>query len=102
MGYINVNHQVIKNAADKVDKYVDVLKANMNSATSEVNAMTAQWSGADSHEYKIKWNSLNEKDSEHMKMVRALENYSNVLKDASEKYKKAQADAINRSLLLKL
>lgn len=98
MGYkIKVNHSQFDKAADAIDCYTSKMNTKMNSADQNMKAMFASWNGVDSASFKAKWDTVNDADSTYGKMKKSLESYSKFLRSAGNKYKKAQADAINRA-----
>lgn len=98
MGYkITVNHSELTNTANEIDSYIQKTENNMNNANGLVAGMMSSWNGEDAIAYKSKWDTITNGDSSYTRMKKSLEKYSNYLKDASNKYKNAQANAINRA-----
>ena len=98
MGYkIRVNHTILNRTADAVDTYVRNMNSKMNSANTAVSTMLATWQGDDAKTFKVKWDTVDNADSTHGMMKKALESYSSFLRDAGSKYKNAQINAINRA-----
>lgn len=97
MAYIKVDHSKFTDAANAVDTYIRTMKSKMDSATSEVNTLQSNWQGSDYNQFKIQWTRVTNKDSTYSQMLKSLESYSNFLKFASNKYKDAQAKAVNRA-----
>lgn len=101
MGYkIKVDHSKLESAAKEIDTYNQKMTSKMGKADKAVTNMMSTWKGNDAKAFKTKWDTVNDKDSTYGMMKKSLDNYSKYLKDASSKYKKAQADAINRANML--
>lgn len=98
MGYkIKVNHSQFDKTADAIDIYTGKMKTQMNSADQNMKAMLSTWKGVDATAFKNKWDAINDADSTYGKMKKSLESYSKFLRSTGNKYKRAQADAINRA-----
>lgn len=95
MAYIKVDHSKFESTASEVDKYVDFMKKTMRNIQEEVNMLT--WKGADAEQFKSEFNKVNNEDSTHTQMVKALETYARYLRFVANKYKAAQANAVNRA-----
>ena len=76
------------------------MKNKMKSAQGEVDALAASWQGSDNSQFEAQFNKLDNSDSTHRKMLKALESYSNFLRYAEAQYKEAQSKAVNRANLL--
>ena len=98
MGYkIKVDHSAFETSAAAIDTYINKMNSQMGKANSAVTTMLATWKGNDAIAFKGKWDTVDDADSTHGKMKKSLESYSEFLRNAGSKYKKAQADAINRA-----
>ena len=97
MAYINVDHSKFEPAASAVEQYIQVIKTNMGRGDSEVNSLNTAWEGRDYVRYKAEWEKLNNPGSVKAEYIKALENYAQFLRYAGNKYKNAQADAVNRA-----
>lgn len=97
MAYIKVDHSKFSGAASAVDTYLAQLGKKMNGAKGEVNNMASIWQGSDYTHFKAQWDKVVNGESTYSEMVKSLKSYSEFLKYAAEKYKNAQADAINRA-----
>lgn len=98
MGYsIKVDHSQFDKAASAIDTYNTVLKTKMSGADQTVTGLFSSWKGIDSSAYKTKWDTLDEKGSVYFTMRKSLESYANFLRAAGNKYKTAQANAVNRA-----
>ena len=97
MAYIKVDHSKFENAAAEVDKYTTFLKQKMKSAQGEVVNLSSTWQGGDYNQLKNEFDKVDNNDSTHSKMVKALESYSGYLRYASNQYKNAQIRAVNRA-----
>lgn len=97
MAYIKVDHSKFESAATAVDNYVTLMKNKMKSAQSEVNTLSSSWQGSDFAQFKKEFNKVDDKDSTHNQMLKAMESYSKYLRFAANKYKDAQSRAVNRA-----
>lgn len=97
MAYIKVDHSKFEAAASAIDAHLREMKKQMNNANASVNNLSSGWQGKDFAQFKAKWDGVNDPDSEYSKMYKSLEAYAKFLRHAAEKYKKAQANAINRA-----
>ena len=97
MAYIKVNHSKFESTANAVDKYVTLMKNKMRNAQNEVATLSSTWQGTDYTQFKAAFDRVDNGDSTHVQMLKALESYSKYLRFAAEKYKKAQTDAVNRA-----
>ena len=97
MAYIKVEHSKFEVAASAVDSYVSTLKNKMQSTQSEVTALSSTWQGSDFTQFKTEFDKVDNEDSTHTQMVMALESYAKYLRFAANKYRDAQARAVNRA-----
>lgn len=97
MAYIKVDHSKFSDTAGAVNTYVTQLRNKMNGAEGEVNNMSSIWQGEDYKQFKSQWDKVTNGESTYSQMIKSLESYSEFLKYAAEKYKEAQARAINRA-----
>lgn len=97
MAYIKVDHSKFKGIADAIDSYTELMKKKMKSSQNEVAALAFNWQGKDYTNFKERFAKLDDDDSSHKQMIKVLEAYASFLRYAEEKYKKAQADAVERA-----
>lgn len=97
MPYINVDHSKFEAVAAEIDRYVTTMRAGMTVAQAEMTAMALGWDGIDYDNAKTRFRTLDDKDSAHDKMIKALESYARYLRYAAKQYKNAQSNAINRA-----
>ena len=97
MAYIKVDHSKFESAASAVDDYVTLMKNKMRSVQGEVATLSSSWQGSDFNQFKTEFDKLDNGDSTHTQMVKALESYAKYLRFAAKKYKETQAGAINRA-----
>ena len=95
--YIRVDHSKFEGAASAIESYISRMKGKMNSAEAEVNNLSAAWQGADSVRFKVQWEKAVSPDSTYADMKKSFETYAKFLRDAANRYKSAQANAINRA-----
>ena len=98
MGYIiRVNHKVLSDAAKKAKSFVAFNKAKMKSLDNRMIIIKSDWKGADADALISKWLNASSKYSAIGKLNTAMKNYAKCVEVASAKYKRAQADAVNRA-----
>lgn len=97
MAYIKVDHSKFEEAASAVDSYVTLMKNKMRSAQGEITTLSLSWQGSDFNQFKTEFDKVDNEDSIHSQMVKALESYAKYLRFAASKYKDTQARAINRA-----
>lgn len=100
MAYICVDNNKFEGTASEIDKYVSLMKNKMKSAQSEIDALASSWQGSDFSQFKAQFNKLDNADSIHRQMMKALESYASFLRYAAAQYKNAQSKAVNRANLL--
>lgn len=98
MGYnIKVDHSKFDKAANAIESYNGTLKTKMGNANQTVTGLLSSWKGIDARAYKTKWDALDENGSVYYKMRKSLDSYAEFLRSAGNKYKTAQANAVNRA-----
>ena len=97
MAYIKVDHSKFEDAASAVDSYVTLMKNKMRSAQGEVATLSSSWQGSDFAQFQTEFDKIDNDDSTHTQMVKAMESYARYLRYAADKYKGAQIRAINRA-----
>lgn len=100
MARIKVNHNDINNTAKEIDNFLARTKDRMNSASGSVDRMIQGWEGVDYSHFDKQWAKVTASDSTYRQMVKSLDAYADYLRFAAEKYKDAQAKAVNRANLL--
>lgn len=97
MANIKVDHKKLENAADAIDTYVSQHKKNMKTIDMKFMALGTAWQGEDFNQVRKEWREIKGEDSTSDNMIDSLKNYADALRDAAERYKKVQADAVNRA-----
>ena len=99
MGYIiRVNHSYLSRAAEKAKKYVAFNSAKMKALDIKIAFMhSTGWKGTDASAFADQWKDASSKYSVNGRLNTAMRNYANCIAVAANKYKRAQADAINRA-----
>ena len=97
MAFINVDRTRLDRAAGVIETYVKNHRNKMNSANAEVTALSKAWQGTDFTQFRTQWNKVTEKGATSDKMLTSMENYAKFLRFASNKYKEAQTNAVNRA-----
>lgn len=76
---------------------MDIMKNKMRSAQWEVTTLSSSWQGSDFTQFKTEFDKVDNADSKHAQMVKAMEPYAKYLRFAANKYKDAPAHAVNRA-----
>lgn len=97
MAHIKVNHSKFESAARTIDGYISSHKKKMKQIDQSVVSLGTSWQGTDYNQMKIEWGQINASGSTSDNMLKSLQNYADALRNAGEKYKQAQARAINRA-----
>lgn len=101
MGYIiNVDTDVLDDTANTIDNYVKCQKDSMIYLNKKVLLIKEYYKGTDADEFQKKWQNINSSTSSSKLLLNGLESYSRYLKYASESYKEAKNNAINRAKML--
>lgn len=100
MAYIRVDHAKLSAAADRINGYVKKHSRAMKNMRASVEGLSSSWSGEDYMQLMKEWNEIEAADSTSGLMLKSIQNHSDSLKNAAEKYKEAQARAVNRANLL--
>lgn len=95
--YIKVDHSQLKKTADIIDDYIRDHNRLMSQADNEIAMLAVHWKGSDSNQFKNQWQKINASDSTSKQLLKALSNYADLLRFAANKYRTAQANAINRA-----
>ena len=94
---VKVDHSKFESVASAIDDYVALLKNKMISSQGEIDILSSTWQGSDFAQFKIEFDKVDNADSTHVQMVKALESYAKYLRFAAKKYKDAQQRAVNRA-----
>ena len=97
MAYIKVDHSKFESAASAIDNYVALMKNKMRSAQGEISVLSSSWQGSDFTQFKTEFDKVDNADSTHAQMLKAMESYAKYLRYAANKYKNAQSRAVNRA-----
>lgn len=100
MAYIKVDLIQFNQAADCIEKYVRKTEKHMNVIDNIVGSLGTAWQGNDFNQTCKEWHQINSKGSTTDKMLISLKNYANAIRESGNKYKNAQARAINRANIL--
>lgn len=100
MAYIKVDRIQLHQTADHIDAYIRKTEKHMQSVDSAVVSLGAAWQGKDYAQIYKEWNEINGKGSTTEKMLSTLKNYANAIRESENKYKDAQARAMNRAAIL--
>ncbi len=95
--FIQVDHRQLEKTAEAIDQYVQKHQYIMRQANNEVEELSNAWSGEDYVQFQMMWQNLSIEGSTSERMLSSLKNYAEYLRVASQKYKKAQSEAINRA-----
>lgn len=97
MAYIKVDHAKLASAADRINGYIQKHNRAMKNMRSTVDGLSSSWSGEDYLQLQKEWNEIEAKDSTSGLMLKSIKNQADSLTEAAEKYKEAQARAVNRA-----
>lgn len=97
MANIKVDHSQFEKAASAIETYINNHKTSMNSIDQSVNSLGSSWQGNDYNQLRKEWQEIKGSGSTSDKMLKSLDNYADFLRFAANKYKSAQANAINRA-----
>lgn len=98
MPFIRVDHSRFESAAKQLESYIDYAKSRMKDANTSVNNLIQTgWQGDDSISFRNRWNLVDSKESVYYKMMKSLKSYADYLRYASNAYKQAQINAVNRA-----
>ncbi len=95
MAYIRVDHRQLENTASTIDSYIAKHKKKMQTIDQSLDSLNAQWQGTDFTQLQREWRQMNASDSTSSRMINSLDNYADFLRFSANKYKSAQANAIN-------
>lgn len=88
---IEVDPEVLRATAKKIDKQVEGYKKVYTSLFSEVDGLAKAWKGEDNLAYT---NQVDGFRDDFEMMTAKIEEYSNFLKDSATKYENTQKDII--------
>ena len=97
MASIKVDHSKFEPAAKEIDEYVAYLRKQMREVQNDGWNLMQNWQGADYVQFRARLDKIDNSDSTHAQMIKALESYAKFLRYAGQKYRDAQADAIRRA-----
>ena len=92
---IDVDHRQLSTLSDDIENFKNEVVRNTGSLIDSVDSTIYSWSGDDKMAFMAKWDHMRDSGSNYKNMVDSLTNYSGALKEASNKYKDAQIDAVN-------
>ena len=98
MAKIQVDYKKLDAAADAIERYIEKHKNKMRNSDNAMTQLANSWSGPDYAATLRLWKKVEEDNSSaSKKMISALQNYANYLREASKKYKEAQSRAVERA-----
>jgi WXG100 family type VII secretion target len=97
MAYIKVDHSKFEDAASEIDEYVTYLRKQMREVQGEAWDLIQNWQGSDFVQFRAQLDKIDNSDSTHAQMIKALESYAKYLRYAGKKYRDTQASAVNRA-----
>ena len=98
MAKITVNHRVLRDVADQIDKYCKTQDKEMRKADQAVKGMAGQsWVGMDADAFVGKWDDVDGRDSTAVKFKDNLKKYADVLRACAEEYQTAQEDSYDEA-----
>lgn len=97
MANIRVDLDQLERTKSEVHDYVQKMRATMTRAQREVVQLSASWQGEDYDQFRTTFGKLDDKDSAHEKMAKALESYEEYLRYAKKEYTNVRNNARNRA-----
>lgn len=97
MANIKVDHSQFEKAASSIESYITKHKIKMKNIEQSVTSLGTSWQGEDYNQLKTECQQMSASGSTSDKMLKSLDNYADFLRFAANKYKSAQANAINRA-----
>ena len=97
MANIQVDHSQYERADSAIETYISKHKSKMNTINNSIASLGSSWQGNDYNQLKKEWQEIQGSGSTSDKMLKSLDNYADFLRFAANKYKSAQANAINRA-----
>jgi uncharacterized protein YukE len=97
MANIKVDHGELEKTASSIDSYIKYHKSKMKAIEDQIVLLGLSWQGADYTQLKTECQQMNVSGSTSDQMLKSLGNYADFLRFAENKYKSAQANAINRA-----
>ena len=96
MAIIEVDHKYLREVASACTAYCEKQDSEMRTADSEIQAMlTADWTGGDAREFRMKWVAIDSRTSQTVKLRNAVEALGENLTACADEYEKAQGEAYN-------
>lgn len=96
-GYIQVDHSQITSAVSQLREYISMCELKLASADNEVAMSEEFWKGEDAAKFRVQWRAFIDEGASQKQFIESLSNYAIFLESASNQYKQAQIDAINRA-----
>ena len=101
MALIEVDHEVLRKAADAAKNFCDNMDSKMKSADYSVSKMlSGGWQGEDAVEFRNKWSGVYEKGSVSIQFRDSIKNFGECLNACAKEYQNAQADSYSEAYRL--
>lgn len=100
--WIEVNHQVLRNAAAAASTYCAAQNREMSAADTDIKSMLGSgWTGVDAQAFGGKWEGVDASDSTSTKFYNAVKGFGEALQACADEYQRAQANSYNRAQFLR-
>lgn len=97
MAYIKVDHSKFDAAYNAVGSYTIQVALKGLAVENSVSSLKSSWKGDDYTVFENQWRKAIDKESTYKKYLDMMSHYADALKIIGNKYKDAQANAVNRS-----
>jgi uncharacterized protein YukE len=97
MANIKVDHNELEKTVSSIDAYIKNHNNKMKNIDDMVTSLGTSWQGTDYDQLKTECQQMSASGSTSDQMLKSLDNYADFLRFAANKYKSAQANAINRA-----
>ena len=95
---IEVNHQVLREAAAAASTYCDTQSREMRTADADIKSLlSGGWTGPDARAFGGKWECVDAPDSTTTKLHNSLKAFGGALAACADLYRDTQARSYNRA-----
>ena len=102
MDIIEVNHSSLRQAANDFRQYAREGNSITTNTVQTCESLSRSWNGNDFTAFITRARGLDSQDSYLRRLCSALNSFADKLEYSADKYRKAQADAINRANRLRV
>lgn len=97
MANIKVDYIQLEKTAAEIETYITEHNNKMKTIDQTVDVLKNSWNGKDYTAFKESWQQIEGRNSTSDKMLKALKSYGDFLRFAANKYKSAQAKAMDKA-----